>query len=205
MTIKRRNLISIMTLVFSTFVAALLSAGTADGTTIQGQVVVRNARDNADAVIYIEKIPGKTFSPPATPVILDQVNLTFTPHVLPVLAGTRVAFPNRDEIRHNVFSPTAISKFNLGTYPRGATRYYVFDKPGPVTVLCNVHAEMSAYVVVTETPYFATTDKTGKFAIPNVPPGNYVLKAWHEKSKPASMEIEVREGEPLNVQFELRK
>lgn len=187
------------------FITAGLAAGPADGTTIQGQVIVRNARDNADAIIYIDKIPGKVFSPPATPVVLDQVNLTFTPHVLPVLVGTRVAFPNRDEIRHNVFSPTTNSKFNLGTYPRATTKYYVFEKPGPVTLLCNVHAEMSAYVMVTETPYFATTDKTGKFTIPDVPPGNYVLKAWHEKSKPESMEIEVLDGQPLNVQFELRR
>jgi plastocyanin len=186
-------------------IALTVAAGTAHGSAVQGQVVIRNTRDFGNAVVYIDKIPGKTFAASAAPVVLDQVNLTFVPHVLPVLVGTRVAFPNSDEIRHNVFSPTPSAKFNLGTYTRGTTRYYVFDKPGPVTLLCNVHAEMSAYVVVTETPYFAVTDKAGRFAIPDVPPGRYVLKAWHEKSRPASIEIEVRDGQPLDVKFELRK
>src|SRR5438874_737260 len=75
-----------------------------DASNIQGQVTVKNARDNSNAVVYIDKIPGKTFAPPSAPVPLDQVNLTFVPHVLPVLAGTKVAFPNSDDIRHNVFS-----------------------------------------------------------------------------------------------------
>src|SRR5262245_36625196 len=72
---------------------------------IEGRVVVNSARDNSNTVVYIDKIPGKTFLPPSTPILLDQVNLTFVPHVLPVLVGTKVAFPNSDDIRHNVFSP----------------------------------------------------------------------------------------------------
>src|SRR5436190_17666879 len=72
---------------------------------IEGQVVVKSARDNSNAVVFIDKIPGKRFMPPSAPSNLDQINLTFTPHVLPVLVGTTVAFPNSDEIRHNVFSP----------------------------------------------------------------------------------------------------
>jgi hypothetical protein len=115
-----------------------------------------------------------------------------------------VAFPNSDDIRHNVFSPTAWSKFNLGTYPKSTTKYYVFDKPGTVTLLCNVHAEMSAYVVVTETPYFAVTDKAGNFFLKNVPAGKYVLKVWHEKAKPASMPIVV-EDRTVVATFELKR
>ena len=175
-----------------------------DASNIEGQVTVKSARDNSNAVVYIDKIPGKTFTPPPTPVPLDQVNLTFVPHVLPVLVGTKVAFPNSDDIRHNVFSPTPWSKFNLGTYPKLTTKYYVFDKPGTVTLLCNVHAEMSAYVVVTETPYFAVTDKAGNFTLKNVPPGKYVLKVWHEKAKPASMPIVV-EDRTVVATFELKR
>ena len=176
-----------------------------DASTIEGQVIVKSARDNGNAVIYIDRIPGKTFAPPSTPVPLDQVNLTFVPHVLPVLAGTRVAFPNSDDIRHNVFSPTPMSKFNLGTYPKATTKYYVFDKPGPVTLLCNVHAEMSAYVIVTETPYFAVSDKAGNFTLKAVPPGKYVLKVWHERAKPATMEIVVGEDQTARVTFDLKR
>jgi plastocyanin len=189
--------------------ALILAVGLASGSTeeisIDGRVIVRGMPDSGDAVVYVDKIPGKTFTPPATPVILDQVNLRFTPHVLPVLVGTNVAFPNSDPVRHNVFSPTASWKFNLGTYPRGSTKFRVFDKPGAITLLCNVHAEMSAYVIVTETPYYAVTDKDGKFAIRNVPPGTYVLKTWHAKARPTSMNITAGESGIRNLEIELRK
>ena len=164
---------------------------------IEGQVLVKTARDSANAIVYIDKIPGKKFTPPSGPVTLDQVNLTFTPHVVPVIVGTTVAFPNSDEIRHNVFSPGP-PRFDLGTYPQKTTKFHLFDTPGVWTLLCNVHAEMSAYVVVTETPYFARTDKDGRFVLKDVPPGTYTLKVWHEKTKPASLPIEVGAG-PVNV------
>jgi len=114
-----------------------------------------------------------------------------------VIVGTTVAFPNSDEIRHNVFSPGP-PRFDLGTYPQKTTKFHLFDTPGVWTLLCNVHAEMSAYVVVTETPYFARTDKDGRFVLKDVPPGTYTLKVWHEKTKPASLPIEVGAG-PVNV------
>jgi plastocyanin len=186
-------------------VAVGLATGSTEETTIDGRVIVPGMPDSSDAVVYIDKIPGKTFAPPTTPVTLDQVNLRFTPHVLPVLAGTNVAFPNSDPVRHNVFSPTASWKFNLGTYPRGSTKFRVFDKPGAFTLLCNVHAEMSAYVIVTDTPYFAVTDKAGNFTIRNVPPGPYVLKTWHAKARPSSLNITAGEGRIRSLQIELRK
>jgi len=190
----------------STLIIAVGGAiASVDETTIDGRVIVHGSPDNSDAVVYIDNIPGKHFAPPATPVTLDQVNLRFTPHVLPVLAGTNVAFPNSDPVRHNVFSPTASWKFNLGTYPRGSTKFRIFDKPGAITLLCNVHAEMSAYVFVTETPYFAVTDKSGNFTVRNVPPGKYVLKTWHPKARPDSREITVGESGIRNLEIEMRK
>ncbi len=172
--------------------------------TITGTVKVARARDNRDAAVYIERIPGKQFPPPANPVVLDQVNLVFIPHVLPVLAGTTVAFPNSDTVRHNVFSPSPAKRFNLGTYAQRVTKNVLFDKPGVVALLCNVHAEMSAYVVVTETPYSAVTNPVGEYTISGVPPGSYVLKAWHESSKPKEQKVEVREGPPIRADFDLR-
>jgi hypothetical protein len=157
---------------------------------IEGQVILKSGRDSANAIVYIDKIPGKRFAPPTAPIILDQVNLTFVPHVLPVLLGTTIAFPNRDEIRHNVFSPGP-PRFDLGTYPQNTTKYHIFDKAGVWTMLCNVHAEMSAYVIVSETPYFARTDKDGKFVLKDVPPGKYTLRVWHEKARAATMPIDV--------------
>jgi hypothetical protein len=172
------------------FATMLVFAGSVLASDVEGQVLVRHTRDSANSVVYIDKIPGKRFTPPPNLVILDQMNLMFVPHVLPVLVGTMVAFPNSDEIRHNVFSPGP-PRFDLGTYPKGSTKHHLFDKPGVWTMLCNVHAEMSAYVVVTETPYFARTDKDGKFVLKDVPPGKYTLKVWHSKAKPSSVSIEV--------------
>jgi plastocyanin len=133
------------------------------------------------AVVYVEKIPGKIFDPPSNHPVLDQKSLVFIPHVLPVLVGTAVDFKNSDDVKHNIFSsrksPTV---FNLGTYGPSVVRSVTFDRPGVVTLLCNVHSEMSAYVVVVETPYFALTDREGHFAIDGVPPGSYQLKFWHE-------------------------
>ncbi len=182
----------------------LFPSGSQAGT-IKGKIIARGMRDSSDALVYIDKIPNRSFPAPKEPVTLDQINLTFTPHVLPVLVGTTVAFPNSDEVRHNVFSPSPPKRFNLGTYPRGITRTVTFDKPGEVALLCNVHAEMSAYVVVVETPYFAVTVKDGSYSIKNVPPGKYVLKTWHEKLKPQSKEIEVSGDTVITVGFELKK
>ena len=178
-----------MSLMYPTFAVA---------STIHGQVLVKAARDNSDAVIYIDKIPGRRYTPPSSPIVLDQLNLRFVPHVLPVLVGTTVAFPNSDEIRHNVFSPGP-PRFDLGTYPQNTTKYHLFDKPGVWTMLCNVHAEMSAYVVVAETPYFATTGRDGKFVLKDVPPGKYTLRVWHEKAKFASLPIDVEEKATVSL------
>ena len=173
--------------------------------TVTGRITVKGVRDARDVVVYFEKIPGRAFAPPAQPLVLDQVNLTFLPHVLPLLVGTTVAFPNSDEVRHNVFSPGQTSKFNLGTYPRGGTKYKVFDKPGEVTLLCNVHAEMSAFVIVTETPYFTVTHISGNFAISGIPHGTYVVKTWHERLKPQSRQIEIKDNETVRLDFELSR
>lgn len=172
---------------------------------IEGRVTIARARDHRDAVIYLAKIPGKTFPPPVAVVNIDQKNLAFQPHVLAVLVGTRVAFPNSDEVRHNVFSPTKADSFDLGSYPLGSSRNRTFDKPGIVTLLCNVHAEMSAYVIVTETPYFAVSEKDGHFLIPDVPPGQYEVIAWHERARPVRTMVTVAAGRPALLNVELGK
>lgn len=175
----------------------------ADG--IDGRVAIARARDNRDAVIYLERIPGKAFAPPTAAVVIDQKNLAFQPHVMAVLAGTRVTFPNSDEVRHNVFSPTKGAEFDLGSYPLGSSRSRTFDVPGVVTLLCNVHAEMSSYLVVTETPYFAVTDRNGSFSIPSVPPGRYQLVAWYERGRPVRQVVDVPEGKAASLLIELGK
>lgn len=192
--------------------AGVLAAGSAigleqpggAGATIRGKVTCRGVRDCNGAVVFIESLRGRSF-PPTPNAVMDQVNLTFTPHVLTVVVGTKVSFPNSDEVRHNVFSPSPVKRFNLGTYPKGVSKFVVFDKPGIVELLCNVHAEMSAYVVVTETPHSVLVGKEGTYVLKDVPTGTYVVRAWREELKDQRQQVTVSAGAPRTVNFELRR
>lgn len=174
---------------------------------IKGKVTARGARDNGDAVIYIAKIPSKTFPAPTKHAEIDQKNLMFHPHVLPILVGTTVDFLNSDDVLHNVFSPDPCAdKFNLGSWPKGHMRSYTFKHGGcSAVILCNVHPEMEAYVVVAETPYFAVSAKDGKYEIKDVPPGKYTLMIWHEKLKGEPVTVQVPEKGDATVDFTLKR
>jgi plastocyanin len=174
--------------------------------TISGTVDAKPAKFKQNAVVYIESIEGE-FSPPEEPVLMDQKNLTFEPHVLPILVGTTVSFLNSDNVLHNVFSPDKCAeKFNLGSWPQGETREYTFSDTGCVAVmLCNVHPEMESFVLSLSNPYFAATDKEGAFTISDVPPGEYVLKVWHEKLKTDPQEVTVPEKDSIEVSFLLKR
>jgi plastocyanin len=177
------------------------------GGTIKGKVTARGVRDNANAVVYIEKIPGKTFPVPKKHAEMDQKNLAFHPHVLPILVGTTVDFLNSDDVLHNVFSPDKCAgSFNLGTWPKGQTRSYTFAQPDcKAVVLCNVHPEMEAWVVVLETPYFGTSNKQGEYEIKDVPAGKYTLSVWHEKLKGEPVTIEVPEKGVVTQNFLVKR
>jgi len=172
----------------------------AAGSDIKGTVKTRDGA-LSDVVVYIEKIEGKTFPPPSQPALMDQKDLTFVPHVLPVMAGTTVNFPNSDITRHSVFSPSQAKKFDFGTYSQGSVKSIVFDKPGKVSLLCHVHPEMSAFIFVVETPYFALTNENGNYMISNVPAGKYKLSVWHEWAKPKTQQVIVNDRQDLNINF----
>jgi len=158
---------------------------------VKGKVQCKGLRDSRDAVVYLENVPGQ-FAAPKQPPEIDQLKMVFIPHVLPVVVGTTVRFLNSDPVLHNVFTPSkAGNKFNLGTWPKGEAKTYTFDKPGDVRLLCNVHPEMEAWVVVLPNPYFAKTGPDGSYSIANVPAGKYTLKVWHEKLKSPPQEVEV--------------
>jgi len=119
----------------------------------------------------------------------------FTPHIVAVQQGTTVEFLNSDKVAHNVFWPSVggdkkLTK-NMGTWPQGEKRSFKFDNPGVAPLFCNVHPEMSGYVVVSPTPYFAVTDKDGNYKIENVPDGSYTLTAWNEGAKKQSKPVTV--------------
>ena len=144
-------------------------------------------------MVYLAAVPGKTFPAPTEHAKIDQQNLVFTPHVLPVLVGTTVDFLNNDAVLHNVFSPDGCAeKFNLGTWPKGEVRSYTFKKECvAATLLCKVHPEMEAFVVAVPTPYFAVTKPDGSYRIEGVPDGSYTLKVWHPKLKGAQKTVQV--------------
>lgn len=173
---------------------------------ITGVVTCQKMRNNADAVVFIEKVGENKFDPPTEHAIVDQLNLTYVPRVVAMQKGTTVDFPNSDAVRHNVFSPpTAAFQFNLGTYPTGVVKEVLFDIVGETPLLCNVHAEMAGYVVTFENPYFAITDKDGNYTIEGVPAGKYVVKTWHEKLKELSQEVTVEPGNAATANFELKR
>ena len=174
--------------------------------TITGTVKCRRVRHSGDTVVYIEKVGENKYDAPSEHGIVDQQNLVFIPHVLAVQKGATVDFPNNDQVRHNVFSPPdCCNQFNLGTYDIGASKPVTFDKTCEVPLLCNVHAEMSAYVVVVDNPYFGVTAKDGSFTINNVPPGTYKLKTWHEKLRSEEQEVKVVGGKTVEADFVLKK
>ncbi len=119
----------------------------------------------------------------------------FSPHVMVIEVGTTVQFLNSDNVQHNVFWPSISGNkklgHNLGTWPKGEKRPFKFDNPGVVSLLCNVHPEMSGYIVVSPTPYFAETDASGHYKIENVPDGKYNVVAWHEGMKQQSKSVDV--------------
>lgn len=179
----------------------LLTAGD-----LSGKVTCKGVRSNAGAVVYIKNIDGNS-SPSSEPAEMDQKGLKFEPHILPITVGTTVNFINSDDVLHNVFSPDVCAdEFNLGTYPKGEKRSHTFDEEGCFSVvLCNVHPEMEAWILVLQNPYFAVTDENGDYLIKDVPPGNYTVVAWHERLKSKQQKVEVKAGGPIKLDFTLTR
>jgi plastocyanin len=174
--------------------------------TISGNVTIKGARTAKDVVVYIETMEGE-FEPPEKHAVMDQKNLTFLPHILPVIEGTTVDYRNSDEVLHNVFCPDKCAdKFNLGTWAKGEVRSYTFNNLGCISVmLCNVHPEMEAWIVVLQNPYYNKTDDDGGFIIENVPSGKYTLIAWHEKFKGAPQQVMVPEKGEVTINFKMKR
>lgn len=200
--IKGYFILAPVCLLFTNFIFA--QDITTNGSVITGKIEVKGVRDARDVVVFLENAEGD-FKPPAEKPVIDQKNLIFNPHVLPVLVGTTVEYPNNDNVMHNVFSPSKTKKFNLGTYGGGVVREMTFDKPGIVTILCNVHTEMSAFIVILKNPYFTLTGPEGEFTINNIPPGTYTIKTWHEKLKEQKQEITLKQDESKTIKFTLTR
>ncbi|MGE5254370.1 MAG: carboxypeptidase regulatory-like domain-containing protein [Planctomycetaceae bacterium] len=169
--------------------------------TIQGVVHTPWLR-LSPALVYIDHVKGD-FPPPKKDPFMSQKDMVFRPHILPVLKGTAVDFTNDDTVSHNVFSPPgAATRFNLGIYGQGVKKTVTFNNLGEVPLLCSLHPEMIAYVIVLQNPYFAFTDNSGRFEIKNVPAGSYRLQIWQEKLQSSSKKVVVEAGKTVTVNFE---
>lgn len=174
-----------------TGLALMACAAIACGGTLSGKI----SGGKGATVVYIDAIPGKTFPAPEKHVAMDQKSLLFQPHAITVLIGTTVDFLNGDNVQHNIFWPSVAgnkkASHNMGTWPKGEIRSFKFDTPGIVPLLCNVHPEMSGFIIVVPTPYYAEADPSGAYKIDNIPDGSYTVTAWREGMKPQSKPVPV--------------
>lgn len=177
--------------IFAIAALVILAAAAASAGSINGKV----SGVSGPSVVYVDSIAGKTFPAPEKHFLIDQKGLLFQPHIVVVPVGATVDFLNSDAVAHNVFWPSISGNkklgHNLGTWPKGEKKSFKFGDAGVVALLCNVHPEMSGYIVVTPTPYAAQTDASGNYKIENVPDGQYTVTAWHEGAKTQSKPVTV--------------
>lgn len=186
---------------------------------ISGTVQVKGLRSPANILVYLAKTPALGMDFEGASFDMDQKDLTFYPHVLPIPVGATVRFPNSDKVDHNVFSLSRTKKFNLGSYKPGEAKTIRFDRSGIVELRCDVHAEMLAYILVMKNPYYAVTDAKGRFEIPDVkllgkqgikgvpdlPAGEYHLKTWHKKLKSTKASTILAQEGVVSIQLNLTR
>lgn len=178
--------LTILLVICVTFITQQLPA---QNTLVEVHIIVRHVRpsrsdSNSNVVVWLEPQYGD----PAVPAKRQKYRMTqkdkqFSPHVLAVPVGAAVEFPNKDPFFHNVFSLYEGKRFDLGLYEAGSSRLVHFDRPGVSFIFCNIHPDMSAYVVALDTPYFAKTDSRGDIRISDVAPGRYRLQLWYERAE----------------------
>jgi len=213
--------------VFSSVLSSVLSSVAVATATIRGRVELRQpprdleprpsaadlgmpaahgATDRRRSVVYLDPAPRAAFDLRDEPrARMDQRNETFVPHVLAIVAGTTVDFPNNDRTYHNVFSLSRARTFDLGRYAAGRSKSVRFDKPGIVRVFCEIHSHMSAYILVFSHRYFAVTDDEGRYRIDNVPAGTYTVVAWNGAMPTESKQITVGDGGEAALNFVLER
>jgi len=167
----------------SAFAAACLAGALAlvdaHAAAITANIVDKDGRPLAGAVVVLEPVGARLPPKPMSGVEISQARRMFMPDVTVVTVGTPVTFPNLDTVRHQVYSFSPAKTFELKLYAGTPSTPVVFDKPGVIVLGCNIHDQMSAWVVVVDTPYHARSTEAGKARLDNVAPGAYRLRAWH--------------------------
>lgn len=192
-------------LLLAAFALCGIGGAFAQGTTVKAHVVIEVPKrglhgqpQDSNAVLWLT--PAKGLARSLTRAQnsgprpqLVQKNKQFVPHVIAVEVGSVVDFPNHDPFFHNVFSLFNGKRFDLGLYEAGSTRSVHFDRAGICYIFCNIHPQMSAIVVVVDTPYFAVSNRKGEVVIPDVPPGVYKMGLWAEHCSPENLKEASRE------------
>lgn len=166
--------------------ALALAAPAARAASVEAQVRDASGRPVSDAVFYAMPASGTSEARPGKLVTIEQVDREFVPYVNVVQTGTAVSFPNRDPILHHVYSFSPAKQFEIKLYTGKSPVEVLFDKPGVVTLGCNIHDWMIAYVLVVSTPYFARTDASGNARIRDLPAGGYEFRVWHPRERAAA-------------------
>ena len=175
------------------------------GGTISGTVTSQRGDAVHEVVVFLKDVPGEVVVA-EQPHVMDQKAKVFVPHVIPVVQGERVTFKNSDSLLHNVHAFYGRRTFFNVSIPEGGRDVTKqFDKLGDVPILCDVHPEMSAWVMVLENPYFALTDEAGTYELSDVPEGTYTLSTWHEKLKAQEQDVTVPASGTVTVDLTLSR
>lgn len=204
-----------------TFLASLVWAGTQPGGKVEGTIQVKKTyvdctgpKSDKDVVVYLVPLEKAKLDAPVAHANMNQKGLNFVPHVLAVQKGTTVDFLNEDSVNHNVSSPSSCCVFDLGQWGKGVVKSHIFDSEGDSVILCSLHPEMAAHVVVLNTPYFKTVElvtnnaekkQYAKYSIKGVPAGKYTLKVWNKKLVSEDQVVTVADGTATTADIAIHK
>lgn len=187
------------------FIAAglLMAASGAGASEIRALVRATAGTPLADAVVYAEPVRGG--GPVKTPkeVLIEQIDKTFVPYITVAQTGTSINFPNRDGVRHHVYSFSPAKVFEIKLFSGVPAKPVVFDRPGEVVIGCNIHDQMIAHILIVDTPHFAKTDAAGRATLAALPPGDYTVRAWHPAGQPVSEALTVGAQGSRSLEFRL--
>jgi plastocyanin len=188
--------------------AMLIGVRTAAAAALHASVKDQHGKPVADTVVSATPLDPKNALRAKTPaVLIDQVDKQFLAYVTPVYVGSKVRFPNNDNVRHQVYSFSPAKRFDLPLYAGTDAPPVLFDKPGVVVLGCNIHDWMIGYIYVSETPFFAKTGSAGTASLEDMPSGDYLVKIWHPRmdgtEEATSRRVTLSAGAPVNLEWQL--